>query len=72
METLLDCVGYGVGLAIFAINHIDTCEMSVIIPEEDDCFNYLGMTHSCFSIPVGGSEEITDDEGERHIITRLN
>lgn len=71
METLLDYCEYQGGLAIFAINHIDDNALSIVIPEEDNAFNYLGFNKSPFSIPIGDKVEIVDDEGERHEITRL-
>ena len=70
METLLDCVFIESETTILAIKHIDTNELSVIIPDGSDTLDYLGL-EDCYSIPIGGSVEVTDSEGERHIITRL-
>lgn len=71
METLLDYCEYQSGLAIFAINHKNENALSVVVPEEDDAFNYLGYDKSPFSISVGEKVEVVDDEGEEHEITRL-
>lgn len=71
MYALLDTCEYENGLAIFAVNHKNENTISIVVPEEEDTFNYLGFNKSPFSIPVGGKVEVVDDEGEEHEIARL-
>lgn len=70
METLLDSCYFSGGTAIYSVVHKDDNSISIVIPYEDDALSYLGLTN-VFSIPIGSMVEVTDDEGERHEITRL-